>query len=214
MKYKREREEFMRVVNKILEYRLTVGTWGNLSMRVEDDKFLITPSAMEYEDMKGEDLVVMDLEGNIISGKKPSTEKFLHMEIYKSRKDVRGILHIHAVYSGVFSVVGIPIPPLTEDMAQGIGGEVKVTDYVPPGTKELALEVVSRLKDKQAVIIRNHGLVTVGDTLKEAFKVATLVERGAEIFILSHLIGEPKILSHEEVKKLREFYKNRYIKRR
>lgn len=214
MKYTKEREEFKKVIGRVLKYNLTVGTWGNMSMRVDKDKFLITPSAMDYEEMKEGDLVLMDTEGNIISGEKPSTEKYLHIEIYKRREDVGGILHVHAVYSGVFSVVGKPLPPLTEDMAQGIGGEVEITDYVPPGTKELAMEALRHLKDKQAVIIKNHGLVTVGDTLKEAFKVATLVERGAEIFILSHLIGKPVILSPEEVKNLRKMYKEKYIKRK
>ena len=157
---------------------LVASTWGNISGRVGPNQIYITPSGMEYESLEVEDITLIDLNGNVLEGKrKPSSEFQLHCEIYKAREDVQGIVHTHSKCASAFAVVQKPIPPLIEDMVQVVGGEVSVAQYALPGTKELATNAVWALGSKGAVLLANHGVVGVGYNLQEAYKACLLVEK-------------------------------------
>ena len=211
MRFFLERKRLVELCKKIYNEDLVIGTWGNFSIRVDKSLFIITPSGMNYETLKPEDIVVSDLNNNIIEGsRKPSIEINLHSLIYENRKDINGIIHTHSNYTKVFSIARKPIPPVSEDLVQIVGGSVDVAEYRLPGTKELGEQAILALKDKMAVLLANHGLVSVGRDIDEALKVAIVAENNAKSILFTYLIGGPVILSDEDVKIMRDFYLNKY----
>jgi L-fuculose-phosphate aldolase len=166
---------------------------------------------MPYHDLTADDLVMVDLEGKVVQGRrKPSSEINLHKAIYRERRDIQGIVHTHSLYASAFAVTRKPLPPISEEMAQILGGEVKVAPYAPAGTVELADAAVKALGDSAAVFLANHGLVGVGRTLGEAFLVCQIVEKGAQTYLLSQLMGKPYLLTDEDVSSLRKNYLESY----
>jgi len=206
MQFCEEREIVMRGGKEIFERKLTVGTWGNVSLRTEDrDKCVITPSGMNYQKLSPEDMVLISLDGNVIEGKwKPSTELYMHCEIYKAREDVNAIVHTHPVFSSVLAVLKEDLPPIMEDMVMLLGGKVKVTEYTISGTKKHAEGVVEALGNRNAVLLANHGSVCVGHDMKRAFTACGILEKSAQIYLYSKMIGQPTLLPPEDVEKLRE----------
>ncbi|ADL07146.1 class II aldolase/adducin family protein [Thermosediminibacter oceani] len=197
---------------KIVKEGLVVATWGNISARNgHDDVFVITPSGMSYTILEPDDIVEVDINGNPLSpGRKPSVETPMHAAIYRARPDVRAIIHTHSTNACACAVARMDIPCIMEDMACMVGGPVKVADYAPTGSQELARNVVKALGDRNAVLLANHGVVTVGRDLEEAFKLSLLVEKSAEIFIKAKLIRFPFSLNESEVQFLRNFYRTSY----
>lgn len=207
---KREAKELIKVGRALLRSGLVIGTWGNVSVRVLEG-FLITPSGIEYSALRPKDLVFVNLKGEKKEGnRRPSTEILLHAAIYRARCDVKGIVHTHSPYACVFAVNRKEIPPLLEEVAQLIGGNVRVATYALPGTSELADSAVSALGEQNAVLLANHGLVGVGRSLWEAFLICQVIEKVASVYLWAQLSGEPYILSKEEVKKLRESFLKSY----
>lgn len=195
---------------KMVDSGLVVGTWGNVSMRIEE-KVVITPSGMSYSKLSPEDMVVVDIDGNVVKGKwKPSTDTSLHAMIYKARRDVTGIIHTHPIFASAIAVTRCGIPPIIEDLVQIVGGEINVAAYAPPGTKELAENAVKALSDRNAVLLANHGAVGVGRDVEEAFMVCKIVEKSAQILIYSKILGNPVILDGKDVKRLRKFFLTKY----
>ncbi|WP_292594047.1 class II aldolase/adducin family protein, partial [Mesotoga sp. UBA5847] len=144
------REEFAGLVldacRRMEDQGMTVGTWGNISVRVNDETFLITPSGMSYGCLKTEDIVMADMEGNTIDSKrKPSIEHGLHRMIYKHRSDVGAVIHTHPQYSTAFAIARKDIPAVSEELIQIIGEGVRCAAYALPGTEELAVNAVSAL---------------------------------------------------------------------
>lgn len=208
------REKLIKVARKCFQYRLMAGTWGNLSVRFDREKVLITPSGFEKTALKPENLLLMDLEGNILRGDlKPTIETSMHLGIYKARDDVNAVIHTHSPYAMTLSVINEPIPVLTVEFASAVGHEVPVTGFVLPGTKDLADEVVKALgEDRVAALIRNHGVVAVGESLEEAYNVAILVEEEARTYFWIMLLGKSETgrIPTELVEKMRKFFKKDY----
>ena len=208
------REKLIKVARRCFQYRLMAGTWGNLSVRFDREKVLITPSGFEKTALKPENLLLMDLEGNILKGDlKPTIETSMHLGIYKARDDVNAVIHTHSPYAMMLSVINEPIPVLTVEFASAVGHEVPVTGFVLPGTKDLADEVVKALgEDRVAVLIRNHGVVAVGGSLEKAYHVAILVEEEARTYFWIMLLEKSEMgrIPTELVEKMREFFKKDY----
>ncbi|MEG6586036.1 class II aldolase/adducin family protein [Dendrosporobacter sp. 1207_IL3150] len=200
---------------ELLDSGLIVGTWGNLSARVPNTPFIaITPSGRNYKTLSINDIVLVDIDGNVFNGDlKPSSELSLHLAIYKKRKDVAAIIHTHSVFASACAVSRHAIPPIVEDVVQCVGGSVEVADYALNGTPELAENAVKALGIKNAVLLANHGLVCCAGTLDEAMTACALVEKAAQIFIYAKQIGDVKILSIADTKVMHEFYLNEYRKR-
>jgi len=209
------RKKLVLIAKKAYEHRLMTGTWGNLSARVSIDKILITPSGFEKDLLKVNDLLLVDLDGKILRGRwSPSTETPMHTHIYRVRDEVHAVIHTHSHYATVFAVRSEPIPPLTVEFAAVIGHEIPVTRYVRAGTREAAEEIVKTLGDGKAVLLKNHGVVAVGESIEEAYHVALLVEEEARTYYLVKLLGEPiDKISAEEINILHEFYLSRYGQR-
>lgn len=189
---------------------LTVETWGNLSIR-DGDHICITPSGMPYDQLTPEDVVVLNMDGSVYAGKrKPSVESLMHLLIYQNREDVSAIMHTHPVESAVFAVLRRPIPVITDEMAQAIGGTVEVTDYALPGSRELAENTVKALGSRQACLLANHGAVCVGRDFRECFKTAEVLESSAAIYQKALSAGVPFEIPEDKVKWMRDFALHRY----
>ncbi len=203
-------------IGKVLsKSKLVEGLWGNISARLDEKQlFAITPSGRDYDTLSFKDISVLDLDGKIKkSNFKPSSESMLHMQIYKARQDIKAIVHTHSIYATAFAVAKKPILPVVEDVIQIVGGQVDVAEYALPGTLQLANNAVVSLKDKNAVLLANHGLVACGRNLKEALLSAHIVEKTAMILHLAQKI-QPNIdtISKEDIEILRSFYLEKYSK--
>lgn len=197
----------------LLERRLTAETWGNISLRdPETGKVYLTPSAMKYDEIKEDDIVVCDLDGNIIEGsRKPTIEKDLHVEIYRKRDDVNAVIHTHAEDSLVFACLGETIPLIMDEAAQTLYAPVKTAEYALPGTKELAENCVRCLEeDAMACMLRSHGAVCLGKDGKQAIKTAAVLEITARIYAKAKMLGEVKPLKESDIDAMKDFVRNAY----
>lgn len=204
------REKVVWAAQEMERRRLVLGTWGNVSARV-DDYLVITPSGMNYMNLQPLDLPVLDRAGGVVLGnRRPSTESPMHKAVYQHRPDINAVVHTHSPYAAALSVARQPLPPILEELAQLIGGEVRVAEYALPGTQELARRVVEALGDGMAALLPNHGLVGVGRTVEEALLVCEIAEKGAMIFCYAREVGQPTVLDEEKVAWLRREYLNHY----
>jgi len=188
----------------MLDQGLVVGTWGNISQR-QDNLLAITPSGMDYEILRPEDIVIMDVNGNVVEGeRRPSTEFHLHCLIYQHYPEAKAVVHVHSPYASAFAVARRPIPPILEETAQMLGGEVRVAEYAAAGSPELARAAVRALADRQACLLANHGLVGLGRNVYEALRACLVAEKSARVTILAGLLGEVKVLPEDDVVALRQ----------
>lgn len=197
---------------RLYEQGLTVGTWGNLSIRdPETNLFYIKPSGMPYPEIRTDDIVVMNEKTEIIEGhRKPSIEFNFHIAIMNHREDVNSVIHYHPVYSSVFGVLYEDIPGIGEDFVQLVGDRVINCKYALPGTKALADNVVEGMADRNAVIIPNHGTVCVGGDFETTLKTIHVVEKTAQIYILAKSIGTPNLIDPVDIAAMQDFARNHY----
>lgn len=198
--------------NTMVSLGLTVGTWGNISVRdVETGLIYIKPSGMPYCDITIDDIVVMNSKYEIVSGhRKPSIEFHFHIGIMNARKDVNAIIHTHPIFSSAFAVTRQDIPGISEDFVQIVGDKVINCEYSLPGTPELAINVVKGLGDRNAVMVPNHGTICVGADIPSALKICHVVEKSAQIYIYAKLIGDPQIISEPDMRAMQDFARNHY----
>ena len=160
---------------------LVEGTAGNVSARTPEGNVLLTPSSVPYDEITPEGLAHVDLEGTVIDGNNPSTERAMHLACYRDHPEVGGVMHCHPTYASMFAVARRPIPAAIEEVVVYVGGEIPVCEYQTTGTDELGDEVASKVVDRSAVLMANHGMLCVGPTVDEAFHVAVVVEKTAQI---------------------------------
>ena len=207
--------------NKIIKYSLKLNSTnlsplrsGNISLRSEEnstDGYLITPSGKKYETLKPEDIVFMGLnkeeENNEINNK-PSSEWRFHRDIYLNKNDAQAIVHAHSPHATAVSSHGKPIPPFHYMIALAGGEDIKCAEYATFGTKELSDNVIKALENRSACLMSNHGQVAFGKNLEQAFELAQEIENICHQYTIALKLGEPKILSLEEMKKVLEKAKN------
>lgn len=171
---------------------LVEGTAGNVSGRVGDGTFCLTPSSLGYEAMRTSDLIFVDAGGDVVAGDgHPSSEKALHLACYRQWSEVGGVVHCHPLYASMFAVARQTIPAAIEEVVIYIGGDVEVCDYHLTGSDELGEAVAAELGRRSAVLMANHGLVTVGRDPADALHAALVVERTAHIVWGARLLGTP-----------------------
>lgn len=196
------------------EKAFVIGTWGNVSVRC-DEGFILTPSRIEYKVLKPTDLVIVGLDGKVVQGHhNPSSEKEVHRQIYLARDDVNAVIHCHSLYATAVSCTGDTIPPLLEEMSQLLGGEIFCTqDYVPAAEHaDLGKATAAAIKDKNAVLIKNHGPVCCGKDLEEAQTVCCVLEKCAQIYMHVREAGNYKSIPQKYVDSERYRYVNTYGK--
>ena len=185
---------------------------GNLSVRLPTDDLLvaITPTRRPHASLEAHDICIVDAEGDRKDGAHaPSSELLLHLALYRARAEVNAVVHSHPVHATVCAVAGLQVPPLVDELVVLVGGAVQVSDYALPGTADLGARACDALGERKAALLRNHGLVTVGCDIDEAMELTELVERAAQVFILSRSLGRAKVLAPEVVAKEERLYRER-----
>ena len=169
---------------------------------------MLTPSSLAYETMTLDDLVVTDLDGNVLEGERhPTTEKALHLACLKAYDDIHSVIHCHAKFCTMFAITHQPIPCVIEEVDVFVGGDVPVANYKFTGSQELADEVSKWVGDRAAVLMANHGLLTVGKSPKDALKIANLVEITAEMVWGARSLGPLVPLPDSTKEKMAPIYK-------
>ncbi len=187
---------------------LVEGTAGNLSARLPDGNVVLTPSSLAYETMTLDDLVVTDIDGNVVEGtRSPTTEKDLHLSCLRKHDDIHAVMHCHAMFATMFAITHQPIPCVIEEVDVYLGGDVPVASYQLTGSKELGDEVSEWVGERAAVLMANHGLLTVGKNPADCLKLAQLVERTAQIVWGAKLLGPLIPLPESTVQKFAPIYK-------
>lgn len=176
---------------------LIVGTAGNLSIAVGDN-VAMTPSGVDYAELTAEDVVVVDRAGELVEGNLlPSSEWQLHLAIYEAHGP-SAVVHTHSPYATAVSTLVDELPAMHYHISL-LGGPVPVAPYATFGSRELAESVTTALADRKGTLMQNHGAVTVGSSLADAFKLSQSLEWLAQIFCIGHSVGSPRLLSDEDI---------------
>ncbi|HLL05297.1 MAG TPA: class II aldolase/adducin family protein [Myxococcaceae bacterium] len=200
------REELIATGRRMNASGLNQGTSGNLSARVEGG-FLVTPTGMEYEGLRPEDLVLMRFDGSHEGPRRPSSEWRFHRDILAARPEVNAVLHAHSMFSTTLACLRRPIPAFHYMVAMAGGTSIRCAPYATFGTEELSGHAVAALEGRKACLLANHGLITVGVDLAAAFKLAVEVETLAAMYLRALQVGEPVLLDEAEMAVVLEKFK-------
>ena len=206
------KEQLVQLHLELPKNNLVVWTGGNVSARdAETGLIVIKASGIRYKDMRPEHMVVLDLDGKIVDGDfKPSSDAYSHLYIYKHRPDVGGVVHTHSRYATAFAAVGKPIPCVLTAMADEFGGAIPCGGFALIGDEAIGKVVVESIGKSPAVLLKNHGVFTVGKNATSAVKAAVMTEDVAATVWMALQIGTPDIISQEDVDKLHQRYTNVY----
>lgn len=209
---KRLREELVELHLELPKNNLVVWTGGNVSARdKETDLIVIKPSGVRYEDLRAKDMVILNMDGEIVEGYlKPSSDTYSHLYIYRERPDVYGVVHTHSRYACAFAAVGKPIPPVLTAIADEFGGPIPIGDFALIGDDAIGKVVVDSIGDSPAILLKNHGVFTIGKDAKSAVKAAIMTEDVAAAVWMAMQIGTPEEIPADLVTKLHDRYSNIY----
>lgn len=195
-----EKEQVVRYGKKLIDRRLTTGSGGNISVcNREKNLVAISPSGLDYYETTPEDIVILDIDGNLVEGKhRPSSEAGMHLAFYKNRADVSGIVHTHSKFATAIACMGWELPAVHYLIGMA-GHRVKCTGYATYGSDELAKKALETIGDSNAVLLANHGLIALGEDVDRAFSTAEHLEFVSEVYYLTKTLGTPNILSDENM---------------
>lgn len=208
MLLKELREKVVEYGKMLIERNLTTGTGGNISIYHRDSGLIaISPSGLDYMETRAQDIVVMNLDGDVIDGdRKPSSEYELHGIFYKNRDDISALVHTHSIYATTISCMNWDLPPVHYMIAVA-GDNVRCAEYATFGTKELAENALEGMRDRKAVLLANHGMLAGAGTIEQAFKIAEDIEFCAELYYRTKSMGEPVLIQPDEMERMREKFK-------
>jgi L-ribulose-5-phosphate 4-epimerase len=191
---------------------LVVWTSGNVSARDSQTGYVvIKPSGVKFEDLEPNQMVIVDLDGNIIEGDlKASSDTASHLYIYKHMPEVNGVAHTHSNFATAFAAMGKPIPPVLTAIADEFGGPIPCGGFALIGGEEIGKIVVDSIGHSPACLLKNHGVFTVGPTGEKALKAAVMVEDVAKTVWLALQIGTPDEITPKDIAKLHDRYTNVY----
>ncbi len=194
-----EKKLVLETKRKMIANGLVIGNEGNVSLRIVNSNvntlLAITPSGRNCDSLDPDDMIIVGFDGSKVEGRfEPSMETMLHVEVYKNRKDVNAIIHAHPLYCSVIAVVGREIPSILDDQVIFLGGDIRIAKYAIAGSQALVGNVVRSLGDKNAVIMANHGCLSVGKDITEAFTNCEILEKTAEIYVHALSLGEVKVV--------------------
>jgi L-fuculose-phosphate aldolase len=210
MKKKKREQRFRKEIvftNQVcVESGLISSSDGNISVRLADDRFLVTPSGLYKRRLKPKHLLIVNKQGKITKGKgrlRPSSELLMHLEAYRQREDINAVLHAHPPYSTALTIAGIPFPTDIIPEVLIALGEVPTVPYATPGTPDLALSIREPIKTHNAILLKNHGSLTVGGTLEDALIALERMEHAAQLYYLAHNLGKIIPLPDAEIQILK-----------
>jgi L-fuculose-phosphate aldolase len=200
---RKQREEIVRYGRMLHQRGFVAAMDGNLSVRRADGQILVTPTCVSKGAMRPTDLVIVDLEGKRIAGRRNVTSEIgMHLLIYRMRPDIHAIVHAHPPTATGFAAAGIPLTePLVCEVVIGLGS-IPLARYGTPGTSELAKTLEPFVPRYDAILMSNHGVVAYADTLEHAYMKMETVEHFAQIALVTHLLGKQQPLKQGEVDKL------------
>jgi len=206
------KEEVYKLHLELPKNQLVAWTSGNVSARDSETGYVvIKPSGMRYDDLKPEHMVVVDLDGQHIEGElKPSSDTASHLYIYRYRPDVNGVVHTHSPYATAFAALGRPIPVYLTAMADEFGGPIPCAGFALIGGEEIGKQVIEHIGQSPAVLLKNHGVFTIGPTAEAAVKAAVMVEDAARTVWLALQLGQPNEIAPEDVARLHRRYTHDY----
>lgn len=195
-----ERKQIVHYLRKMLTSGLTVGTGGNISIHnVEKNLLAVSPTSMDYFEMEPEDIVITTMEGEIVEGsRKPTSELSFHIALQNLREDIHAVVHSHPVYSTTIACMNWEIPAV-HYLVGFSGYKVPLAKYATYGTKELADNIVSAIGENNAVLIANHGLLSVGKTIQSAYTTTEQIELVAQLYYQTKSLGNPVLLTKEQM---------------
>ncbi len=199
----------------LITHGLTKGTGGNISiLNREEGLFAISPSGIDYFETEPEDIVVMNLKGEIVDGdRKPSSEHELHRIFYTDRDDIAAVVHTHSVYSTVLATLREGLPASSYLVAFS-GYDVRCAEYASYGSMELAKNTFEAMKERNAAFMANHGLIAGGSDILNAFNIVEQIEQCAEVYVKARAIGTPVLLDHDEMTRMIDSFNNSYGQRK
>lgn len=206
------RNELVELHAELPRNGLVTWTGGNVSVRDPDSGLVaIKPSGVRYSELTAASMVVVDVDGTIVEGDlNPSSDTASHLYIYRQRSDVNGVVHTHSRYATAFAAVGKPIPVYLTAQADEFGGEIPCAGFALIGDESIGAQVVEGIGRSSAVLLKNHGVFTIGPTASAAVKAAVMVEDVAVTAWLALQIGTPEVLADDVVERLHRRYKNVY----
>ena len=206
--YTEEKQAIIEAGKKLHEYNLISLSGGNVSLRV-GDHFLVTPSGMSYDTMVVDDICVMDSEQTMIEGnRRPSVDSVALLHIFQNLENVNAIIHTHQVYATAVGLVEDELPAVVTTLVNATHGPVKVAPYSSAASLDMGIKTVENIGDRLAVILKNHGVVTVGSTLKEALYAAVYLEDAAKTYCVARSIGKPVELDAGQIDEAVEAFRN------
>ncbi|MDY4196686.1 L-fuculose-phosphate aldolase [Peptoniphilaceae bacterium SGI.137] len=204
-----QRQEILKYARALVENDLTKGTGGNLSVYdPESGLMLITPTQLSFLEIGPEDLVLMKLDGTVVESKwKQSSEWRMHAIQYENRSDITAVIHAHTAYATGFAIARKPIQA-SHYMIAVTGKDVRVAEYAPFGTEQLAKNAYEAMKDRYAVLLANHGILAGSYSVANAFNIIEECEYCARTTLYASMLGDPVILSDQEMAEMAVRFQN------
>lgn len=204
------RRQIVTYSHKTQAHGLVSATDGNLSVRIGEDRIVITPSSLRKEEMTIDDPIVIDMAGELVAGdRRPSTERKVHLEAYRRRPDIRAVIHAHPPKAIAFTIAEAPLDTCVLPEVVVTLGSVPIAPYATPSTEDLPASMSDLIARSDVVMLARHGSVTVGSDLSDAFKKLEKLEHNAEILIYSRILGGAKPFADSDIERLqglRDFY--------
>lgn len=197
------------VGKRLYERGMLVSTEGNISVRLDDTRIMVTPSCFAKWRLSPEDMVIVDVSGNHLEGKnRASSELLMHLFVYDNRPEIAACVHSHPPFATSFAVAGIPLADNILPEIILLIGNIPLTEYASPGTEAVPKSLEPHIESCNAFLLRNHGLLTVGRTLDEAFNHHEMVEHLARVMWLARQLGNVEAIPSKEIKRLKKMRLN------
>jgi len=196
---------------------LAAWTMGNVSARVPGEELIvIKPSGVGYDELTAESMVLVDLDGSVVEGTlAPSSDTATHAYVYRAMESVGGVVHTHSTYATAWAAAGLPIPCVLTGQADEFGGDIPVGPFARIGGEEIGIGIVQTLRSSRssAVLMRSHGVFTIGASARDAVKAAVMCEDVARTVLLARSLGELVRLEEADIDALYDRYQNAYGQR-
>ncbi len=197
------KQEIIEVGKRMYDSGFVAANDGNISARLDEDRILITPTGVSKGFMKAEELCIVDLDGQVVSGTtRPSSEVFMHLEAYKTRDDVKSVCHAHPPYATAFAVAGVALDKCVLPEVVVTMGEIPLVEYGTPGTEEFYKPLAKYFPFHDALLLSNHGALTVGKNVIGSYYKMETLEHFAKIYSIALQIGKVNYLNKDQVSKL------------
>jgi L-fuculose-phosphate aldolase len=207
-KYKAERKEVARIMRRLYKHGLTTTSGGNISLRISDDIIVITPSATDKGRMRWREVGLMNILGeNLTPELRPSIESEMHLSIYKRNKDIKAIVHAHPVCASAFTAMKSRISTILTAEARAILGDPVLVPYALMGTADLASVVADHAAHSDILLLENHGILTTGFTLLQAFDKIEVLENAAKMTLIAEMTGKKSPLTRARIHQIDKFFR-------